>query len=547
MNEANPYSTSEGRHLPQEARIFRSPAAMVVIVAISVLGIEIALMFAFAWMPPLSSNVQNFLDGALLTLLLAPVLYLFLFRPLRSHVASLRKAEGMLQKQRDHLEEEVLRRTAELEKAREDLEASFLEIDDLYQNAPCGYHSLDREGTFVRINDTELKLLGYSRDEVVGKKRMQDLIVQENPGASSLSVVDALTRQGEMELEFRRKNGTVVPVLAHSSVVMNGNAQVVMTRSTIFDITERRESERLLKENESRFRHIMEHAPIGIGITDLEGRILRVNKAFCNIVGMSKEELEGLPSVDITHEADCEISRQSHVRLLAGEDLVRFEKRFLHREGHEVWVQVTVSLERDTAGAPLYFIGMAEDISERRRSEQKINFMAYHDKLTGLPNRALFSDRLRRSMAQAKRKGKPLALFFLDLDGFKEVNDGHGHDAGDAMLRAVTGRLLTTVRGADTVARLGGDEFAVVLDELEHPQDAAVVAEKIVSRLAEPMTLRSGTACSVGVSIGIAIYPEDASDYDGLMSAADEAMYESKRQGKGAYTYFRSKRSGGDS
>lgn len=178
------------------------------------------------------------------------------------------------------------------------------------------------------------------------------------------------------------------------------------------------------------------------------------------------------------------------------------------------------------------------DITERKQSESRINFLAYHDRLTALPNRALFFDRLSQAMSQARRSHKHVALLFLDLDGFKPVNDMHGHEAGDAVLKMVAQRLLACVRAVDTVARLGGDEFAIIVGELDNPAEIERIAGQILQAFAQAMVLPGGQACTVGASMGISIYPDNGDEMDSLLDAADAAMYESKRKGKNTYSYF---------
>jgi diguanylate cyclase (GGDEF)-like protein/hemerythrin-like metal-binding protein len=178
------------------------------------------------------------------------------------------------------------------------------------------------------------------------------------------------------------------------------------------------------------------------------------------------------------------------------------------------------------------------DITERKQSESRVNFLAYHDRLTGLPNRALFFDRLSQAMSQARRSHNHVALLYLDLDGFKPVNDMHGHEAGDAVLKMVAQRLLACVRAVDTVARLGGDEFAIVAGELDSPVEVERIAEHVLQAFAQTMALPDGEVCMVGCSIGISIYPDNGDEMDSLLAAADAAMYDSKRNGKNTYSYF---------
>ncbi|HQT25955.1 MAG TPA: sensor domain-containing diguanylate cyclase, partial [Burkholderiales bacterium] len=185
-----------------------------------------------------------------------------------------------------------------------------------------------------------------------------------------------------------------------------------------------------------------------------------------------------------------------------------------------------------------YFIGIVRDITERKAAEQKILHLAHHDYLTDLPNRALFLDRLDQAIELGKRSGSKIAVLFIDLDGFKLVNDNLGHDMGDLLLQSVALRLADIVRSSDTVARVGGDEFTLVLSQVGEKRDASLVAEKIIVALSEPFCLQ-GEQCHIGGSIGIAVFPDDADDSRMLLKHADEAMYFAKQGGKNGYRFYR--------
>jgi diguanylate cyclase (GGDEF)-like protein len=183
------------------------------------------------------------------------------------------------------------------------------------------------------------------------------------------------------------------------------------------------------------------------------------------------------------------------------------------------------------------FYAFLKDLTERKKAEALNWRQANFDHLTSLPNRALLFDRLSQECALARRNQAKVALLFADLDGFKLVNDNHGHQAGDLVLMEVARRWLATVRESDTVARLGGDEFAVVMSGVHDGDDIGALAAKLIAALAEPIAIQGGKTCQVGVSIGIAIYPQDAGTPDSLISCADSAMYESKRRGKNTFSF----------
>ncbi|MBU1424951.1 MAG: diguanylate cyclase [Gammaproteobacteria bacterium] len=206
------------------------------------------------------------------------------------------------------------------------------------------------------------------------------------------------------------------------------------------------------------------------------------------------------------------------------------------KSGEEFPLEMSVS--EMVLGGHRYFIGITRDITDRKRAEKKIAHLAHYDYLTDLPNRALFVDMLNHSIALAKRNKRKAAVLFLDLDGFKKINDALGHDAGDLLLKDVASRFKTTIRASDSVARVGGDEFVFVLDNIESEESAALVAKKILIALAEPFDMK-GQHCSVGGSIGIAMYPEGSRDPEKLIQQADEAMYLAKQSGKNTWKFYR--------
>lgn len=278
------------------------------------------------------------------------------------------------------------------------------------------------------------------------------------------------------------------------------------------------------------------NAQDGVMVTDADHTILRVNHSFTSITGYSSEEVIGkTPALLQSGRQDREFYRLMRASL----------ERNKHWEG-EIWNRrkngeiypewLTITAVAGDAGG-VHYVGIFSDISRRKSYEEKINFLAYHDRLTELPSRELFYDNLSRTMSQVRRKQDCLALLYLDLDGFKDVNDNYGHEAGDVVLKTTAGRLLRCVRSEDTVARLGGDEFAIVLGGIDSPVNAQGVAEKVIQKLSEPLPLQNGRECKIGVSIGIAIYPENGVEIDRLMSAADNAMYQSKAAGKNSYTF----------
>jgi len=207
------------------------------------------------------------------------------------------------------------------------------------------------------------------------------------------------------------------------------------------------------------------------------------------------------------------------------------------RKNGEIYpAQLNITAVKNDSGSVVNYVGTFTDISIRKATEARIGFLANHDGLTELPNRELFYDRLSQAFSQARRKNENFAILFLDLDGFKPINDTYGHEAGDTVLKVVAKRLQACVRNMDTIARMGGDEFAVIVTALQDPLSTEMIAQKIIRTIAEDIKITAKTSCMIGVSIGIASYPDNGTELDKLMHAADTAMYASKAAGKNRYT-----------
>lgn len=271
-------------------------------------------------------------------------------------------------------------------------------------------------------------------------------------------------------------------------------------------------------------------------ITDRDGTIQWVNDAFCELSGYTSSEALGkTPRLLKSGEHDQLYYEALWATIMAGQTWTSetIERR---KNGSHYTVRQTITPVRDTAGQISHFISMQEDISEALAAQVHIERLAHFDALTGLPNRSLFFDRLSQATSLSKRTGDHVALFFLDLDHFKPVNDSYGHAVGDALLKAVADRLAGCVRESDTVARIAGDEFTVILPRVGNRTDASAIAEKIIRTIAEPFLLE-GHTIRIGTSIGIALYPDDATAEQDLIRVADDAMYLAKQQSRNTYRF----------
>ena len=290
-------------------------------------------------------------------------------------------------------------------------------------------------------------------------------------------------------------------------------------------------------ESEESVRQLFEGAPIGIAKLGLDGRLLEVNRSFAEIVGREPEELVGFDMRSLTHPDDIAPTEALIHALVAGEtDRIQFEQRYFHADGHVVWVSVNGSVVRDSQGSPLFLIGQTEDVTERRALREELALIAVTDPLTGLPNRALFMEHLEQALQRAEATGRHVALMFLDLDRFKLVNDGIGHDAGDRLLRRVGQRLQRSLRSDDVLARFGGDEFTV-LSEVADEREATEVVARLRQAMATPV-VEPDFEQFVSLSIGVALSTSATMAPSVLLRCADVAMYQAKHLGPGRVVIY---------
>jgi diguanylate cyclase (GGDEF)-like protein/PAS domain S-box-containing protein len=287
------------------------------------------------------------------------------------------------------------------------------------------------------------------------------------------------------------------------------------------------------------FRSAFQDAMIGMAVTGPDGQLLRVNRALCEMLGYSEAELTGSRWAEVTHPDDLGKSAEGRRRTLAGEqDAFSCEKRYIHADGHVVWVSLTVRLVREADGRPLHFVGQVQDVSAQKEATAALAHQALHDPLTGLPNRTLFVDRLEQALARARRSGGRVAVVFIDVDRFKVVNDSFGHASGDGLLVQIGSRLSQAVRACDSVARFGGDEFVLLLDRVENEHVTLQLTDRVRRDLVRPFSLDGDEDFFATASLGVAISDALGATAETLVRDADAAMYRAKAAGGGRYELF---------
>jgi diguanylate cyclase (GGDEF)-like protein/PAS domain S-box-containing protein len=532
------------------------------------------------------------------------------------------------------------------------------------ESSAIGMALVSPDGRWLKVNKALCDILGYSETSLL-QLTFQDITHPDDLNADLQLLQETLEGRRdtyEMEKRYVHRDGHEVWTQLNVALVRDAHNRPVQFISQIQDITHRKEILQSLRDSEERFRNALHYSPIGMAMVGLDGRFLTINRALCNILGYSEDELLAISFPAITHPDDLPMDLAFAEELVSGKrDTYQMEKRYVRKDGSIVWIQLNGSVVRDAQAHPLHFIAQIQDVSERRRNQQALveseqrlelalaganlgtwdwdistgrvvfnrrwaemlgytlseiepnvhsweklvhpediprvkqilnahllgetpfyetehrmrakhgewvwildrgrvverapggkplrasgthmditemraaqrraEFLAFHDELTQLPNQRLLLDRMEVALATARRRGWGLAVMFVDLDGFKPVNDTYGHAAGDAVLRTIAARIGAAVRRSDTVARVGGDEFVIVMPDSASPEGEAILARRVIEEIAKPIDAGNGICVSVAASVGIARYPEHGGNAQTLLKCADEAMYRAKHAG----------------
>ncbi len=401
-------------------------------------------------------------------------------------------------------------------------------IDQIHESVVM----MDLDGYITSWNRGAERLFGYTAAEAVGR---HILFLYAEPEEEETGFQDMFLGHGGRELEVRRrrKSGEVFWASLQLSLVRATNGHPTGIIGYLTDITERIDAQETLRLH----AHIFEHSDEGILITDAQERIVSVNRAFTRITGYDAAEVvgqtprmlrSGLHSAEFYGEIWQRIEREGRWQ---GE----IQDRRKTGEIYPTWV--SISAVHDGDGRVTHYFSIFSDITERKRAEERIHYLAYYDALTELPNRALFYKLVDQALIEAKRVRQHGAILFIDLNRFKPINDSLGHGVGDRLLQLIGMRLRETLRNEDVVARLGGDEFVVALFDIAKREHAAVVAQKILASFEPPFVIDQHEL-KVGAAVGISVYPQDGGDTETLLRLSDIAMYRAKKTGADGYAFF---------
>lgn len=428
-----------------------------------------------------------------------------------------------------------------------DSESRFHAMSDA---SPLGIFVSNSQSHCIYTNPAYQKISGLSFEQTLGTNWIGAIHPEERHRVLA-EVREAADNGTSLHTEFRfqRGDGSLVWTRVHSATLdqgMDTNSLVL----TVEDITERKLTEAGLRQAEEALFAEKERAQVTLNsigdavlAIDLQGNVTYLNVVAEKMTGWSHDEALGQPIDAVFRVVDGKTRERAAnplQRAIEGDQIVGLaaDSVLIRRDGSEIDIEDSAAPIHDRHGIVAGAVMVFHDVSQSEATALKMFHLALHDALTGLPNRSMLAERISRAIGLAKRHSKQVGLLFLDVDRFKDINDSLGHSIGDQLLQSVAGRLKECVRDTDTVCRQGGDEFVVLLNEIEAPEDAALVAEALRSAFALPHLIEAHQL-HVTLSIGISLYPDDANDTDSLIQCADTAMYQAKSAGRDTYQFYR--------
>ena len=416
--------------------------------------------------------------------------------------------------------------------------ASDLPYQLLFDRNPLPMWVFDRKSLrFLAVNDAAVQQYGYSREEFL---RMT--VAQIRPGEDVPEFLTDITKltegiQNPGRWRHRRKDSSLLDVEIVCDTLTFQNRDAILVAAS--DITDRVRAEKALADSEERYRATFEDAVVGIFQSTHQQGLLGVNRALAQTLGYASPEhmLRFVKQVGTQLFADPH-EYEKLLRLVDKKGVLRgYELQVLCRDGSRKWVIMNLRTERDASGAVCFVEGMVEDITARKVAEARIQFLAYHDPLTGLPNRVSVQDRIQQALARARERNGKVALLLFDLDAFKTLNDSLGHTFGDLVLMKIAERLGSCVGPRDTVARIGGDEFLLLLSEVRDDAHILDTVHRVMDTVKTEFAIR-GQSMRLTCSMGISVFPQHGTETETLMQHADSAMYSAKHQRRNSFRFF---------
>ncbi len=401
----------------------------------------------------------------------------------------------------------------------------------------------DERWTMEFISNGCYHLTGYRPEELLHNSHLsyKELEHPEDRARVREEITAALLENRRFFVEYRIqcRDGEIKWVWERGVGIHDEAGNVITLEGFVENVTERKLSTQALQQAERSFRSIFENATEGIFQTSTDGRYLNVNPALAAIYGFSSGA-ELIASIgDIQHQIYTDPSRRAEFMRLMRETgvVTNFVSEIRRKDGDDIWISENARAVQDEAGNLLFYEGTVEDVTETKLNQEKLEHLANHDPVTGLPNRLLMNDRLRQMMLSAQRSKSIVAVALVDLDHFKLINDTFGHNRGDQLLQTMSHRMLACVREADTVGRLGGDEFVLLLSGAGRGEAMSQVVQRVLQTIARPSQIE-GRELSVSCSVGVSIFPRDGRDVQTLLKNADTAMYKAKELGRNNFQFY---------
>ena len=415
-------------------------------------------------------------------------------------------------------------------KAEKAVSSSEQKFRQLFDEAPIGYHQIDTQGRITRVNRTELDMLGYTAEEMLGRLIWEFVMDEEATRQAVAAKMAGEEPPGKaFERTYRRKDGTTLQVLIEDHLIADEGGKIAGIRSTIQDITERKRIEEALRDSEQMYRTLMKASPDAVTVTDLQGQITEASERALALYGFERpEDLVGKSTFDLIAPEERKKAMTNLRKTLKEGFIANAEYTWFRRDGTRFIGELNAALIRDAHGEPKAIISIARDITQRKQTEEDLRALTLTDELTGLHNRRGFFALAEQQLKIAARMKTDAVLVFADLDGIKWINDTFGHSEGDRALRRTADALKETFRDSDVIARMGGDEFVILA--IETPEN---MSETITTRLQK--NLRNDNAkgnhrYKLSLSFGMARYdPDSPISIDELLWRADALMYEHKR------------------
>lgn len=420
--------------------------------------------------------------------------------------------------------------------AQKTLNETIEMLEIFWENSVDPIFSIDANGDILRVNPAFEKTFGFTEEEMVtGKGTIipphmrfdQDQIVERILNGETVNSHDTLRIT---------KSGKTLNIISSYSLVRNADKEIIGSTIIYKNVTELKKAEQELQKSQEKYRLITESSFDIITLINLSGFIEYVSPAHEKLLGYSGDIHIGSPFTKNVHPDDAFDLIESVASLMNGGEPVTVEVRFVHQDGHHIWMEITPT-PVIVGDEVVQLFTIARDITERRELQNEIAKMAFYDHLSGIPNRRTFDDKLQKAIQQADESGKKVGVLMLDGRKFKQINDQFGHDAGDAVIKEMAQRLESCIRPIDTPARLGGDEMGVVFPELDSIELVEETAKRILKSFETPFMFNE-FEIAIGAGIGLSIYPDDATNEKQLVKCADTALYKAKESNHNDYRIY---------